>query len=139
SIVTIMSPQGTLTPFAAVPSWQDFRVAGIFESGFYDFDAGWAYTSLAAAQKLLQVGDEVNGIELRLDNLDLAPQVAKADEAAAGPRFAATTWQEQNRQLFRALEIEKMVRGVTIGLVELVEALNILIARLMTVLEMSRN
>src|SRR6185369_5296240 len=63
AVVTIMSPQGTLTPFGAVPSYQDFRVAGIFESGFYDFDAGWAYTSLRAAQRLLQIGDEVNGIE----------------------------------------------------------------------------
>src|SRR4051794_30554552 len=71
SVFTIMSPQGNLTPFGAVPSYQDFRVAGIFESGFYDFDAGWAYTSLTSAQRLLQIGDEVNGIELRLDNLEL--------------------------------------------------------------------
>ena len=139
SIVTIISPQGTLTPFTVLPSSQDFRVAGIFESGFYDFDAGWAYTSLADAQKLLQVGDEVNGIELRLDNLDLAPQVAKAAEATAGPNFAATTWKEQNRPLFRALEIEKLVTVVTIGLIELVAALNILIALVMMVMEKYRD
>src|SRR2546426_10980071 len=139
SIVTIMSPQGNLTPFRVTPKYQDFRVVGIFESGFYDFDANWAYTSLAVEQKLLSLDDEVNGIELRLDNLDLAPQVAKAAEAAAGPRFAATTWQEQNRQLFRALEIEKMVTVVTIGLIELVAALNILIALVMMVMEKYRD
>jgi len=87
----------------------------------------------------LQVGDEVNGVELRLDNLDLAPQVAKAAEAAAGPNFAATTWKEQNRPLFRALEIEKLVTVVTIGLIELVAALNILIALVMMVMEKYRD
>jgi lipoprotein-releasing system permease protein len=139
SVVRIMSPQGTLTPYG--PTWKDqrFRVVGIFESGFYDFDANWAYTSLEVEQKLLSLSDEVNGIELKLDNLDLAPQVAKAAEAVAGPGFAATTWMEQNQQLFRALEIEKMVTVVTIGLIELVAALNILIALVMMVMEKYRD
>jgi lipoprotein-releasing system permease protein len=139
SVVRIMSPQGNLTPYGPVWSDQRFRVVGIFESGFYDFDANWAFTSLEAEQKLLSLSDEVNGIELRLDNLDLAPQVAKAAEAAAGPGFAATTWMEQNQQLFRALEIEKMVTVVTIGLIELVAALNILIALVMMVMEKYRD
>jgi len=139
STVRITSQQGTLTPFGALPSYQIFRVVGIFESGFYDFDVNWAFTSLAAEQKLLSLGDEVNGIELKLDNLDLAPQVAKAVEAAAGPSFAATTWMEQNQQLFRALEIEKMVTVVTIGLIELVAAMNILIALVMMVMEKYRD
>ena len=139
SVVRIMSPQGTLTPYGAIPSYQRFRVVGIFESGFYDFDANWAYTTLVDEQKLLSLSDEVNGIELRLDNLDLAPQVAKAAEAAAGPGFAATTWMEQNRQLFRALEIEKTVTVVTIGLIELVAAMNILIALVMMVMEKYRD
>ena len=139
STVRITSQQGNVTPFGVIPRFQNFRVVGIFESGFYDFDANWAFTSLEAEQKLLSLSDEVNGIELRLDNLDLAPQVAKAAEAAAGPGFAATTWMEQNQQLFRALEIEKMVTVVTIGLIELVAALNILIALVMMVMEKSRD
>jgi len=134
-----MSPQGHLTPFGPVWSDQRFRVVGIFESGFYDFDVNWAFTSLEAEQKLLSLGDEVNGIELKLDNLDLAPQVAKAAEAVAGPGFGATTWMEQNQQLFRALEIEKMVTIVTIGLIELVAAMNILIALVMMVMEKYRD
>src|SRR5258708_5073899 len=106
-----------------------------------DVSSEWAVrdTLRPSAQKLWQVGDEVNGIELRLDNLDLAPQVAKAAEAAAGPNFAATTWKEQNRPLFRALEIEKLVTVVTIGLIELVAALNILIALVMMVMEKYRD
>jgi lipoprotein-releasing system permease protein len=139
SVVTVISPQGTLTPFAVVPSYRRFRVVGIFESGFYDFDAKWAYTSLAAAQQALSLEDVVNSIELRLDNLELAPQVAKAAEKIAGPNFAAQTWMEQNRPLFHALEIEKMVTVVTIGLIELVAALNILIALVMMVMEKHRD
>jgi lipoprotein-releasing system permease protein len=139
SLVTVTSPQGTMTPLGFVPSNRRFRVVGIFESGFYDFDASWAYTSLAAEQQALSLEDVVNAVEVRLDNLDLAPQVARAAEAAAGPNFAATTWMEQNRPLFHALEIEKMVTVVTIGLIELVAALNILIALVMMVMEKYRD
>jgi lipoprotein-releasing system permease protein len=122
-----------------LPSYRKFRVVGIFESGFYDFDANWAYTSLPAAQQILSLQDVVNWIELRLDNLYLAPQVARQAEKIAGPDFAAVTWMEQNRQLFRALEIEKYVTVVTIGLIELVAALNILIALVMMVMEKHRD
>jgi lipoprotein-releasing system permease protein len=139
SIATVISPQGNLTPFGFTPSYRRFRVVGIFESGFYDFDANWAYTSLAAAQQALSLEDVVNSIQLRLDDIYLAPQVARAAEAAAGPNFAATTWMEQNRQLFNALQTEKAVTVVTIGLIELVAALNILIALVMMVMEKYRD
>ncbi len=140
SILTVISPQGTLTPlFGPVPSTRKFRVVGIFESGFYDFDANWAYTSLDVAQQALSLEDVVNSIELRLDDLNLAAQVAKAAESMAGPNFAAQTWMDQNRPLFDALEIEKLVTVVTIGLIELVAALNILIALVMMVMEKYRD
>lgn len=139
SIVTVLSPQGNLTPFGITPSVRRFRVVGIFESGFYDFDANWAYTSLRAAQQTLSLEDVVNWIELRLDDLYLAPRVAREAEKIAGPDFAAVTWMDQNRQLFRALEIEKYVTVVTIGLIELVAALNILIALVMMVMEKHRD
>jgi len=139
SIVTVISPQGNLTPFGPTPSYKRFRVVGIFESGFYDFDARWAYTSLQAEQQALSLEDVVNSIELRLDDLNLAPEVAKAAEKIGGPSFAATTWMEQNRQLFNALKTEKAVTVVTIGLIELVAALNILIALVMMVMEKYRD
>ena len=139
TVVTVISPQGTMTPYGPAPSYHRFRVVGIFESGFYDFDANWAYTSLAAEQQTLSLEDVVNAIELKLDNLDLAAQVAKEAEKLAGPNFAATTWMEQNRPLFHALEIEKVVTVVTIGLIELVAALNILIALVMMVMEKYRD
>jgi lipoprotein-releasing system permease protein len=139
SIVTVVSPQGNLTPFGFTPSYRKFRVVGIFDSGFYDFDAHWAYTSLEAAQKALSLEDVVNAIELKLDDLNLAPQVARAADAVGGPNFAAVTWMEQNSQLFSALRMEKIVTIVTIGLIVLVAALNILIALVMMVMEKYRD
>jgi lipoprotein-releasing system permease protein len=139
SIVTVVSPQGTLTPYGPIPSNRKFRVVGIFESGFYDFDARWAYTSLDVAQEAMSLEDVVNSIELKLDNLELAPQVAKAAERIGGPNLAAQTWMDQNRPLFHALEIEKLVTVVTISLIELVAALNILIALVMMVMEKYRD
>jgi lipoprotein-releasing system permease protein len=139
SIVNVTSPQGELTPFGPRPAMRRFRVVGIFESGFYDIDDSWAYTSLEAAQQALSLQDVVNQIEVKLDDLNLAPEVAQAIEKIAGPKYAATTWMERNRQLMNALKMEKAVTVVTIGLIELVAALNILITLVMMVMEKYRD
>jgi lipoprotein-releasing system permease protein len=139
SMVNATSPQGELTPFGPRPSIRRFRVVGIFESGFYDIDDRWAYTSLAAAQQANSLTDVVNQIEVKLDDLNRAPQVARAIEKIAGPKYATTTWMERNRQLLNALKMEKAVTVVTIGLIELVAALNILITLVMMVMEKYRD
>lgn len=139
SVVTVMSPQGELTPFGPRPSYHRFRVAGIFESGFYELDAHWAFTTLAAAQKVLAVSDVVNSIELRLDDIQAAPEVAAAAAPIIGDKLAATTWMEQNRQLLSALKMERVVTVITIGLIQLVAALNILITLIMMVMEKYRD
>ena len=112
---------------------------GIFESGFYDLDATWAYAPLGAVQKLISVGDVVNSIEMRIDDLYLAPAVAVAAEKTAGPGYSSTNWEDQNRQLLNALKMERAVTAVTIGLIELVAALNILITLTMVVLTKYRD
>jgi lipoprotein-releasing system permease protein len=139
SIVTVLIPQGELTPFGPKPTMFQFRVAGTFETGFYDLDSAWAFTSLASAQRAFGLRDVVNAVELRIDNIDLAPEVAKAAEAIAGPKLAATTWMEQNRPIFNALKGEKAVTIVTVGLIELIAALNILVALVMMVMEKYRD
>jgi lipoprotein-releasing system permease protein len=138
-MVNVTSPQGELTPFGPRPSIRRFRVVGIFESGFYDIDDSWAYASLAAAQQALSLQDVVNQVEVKLDDLNRAPEVARAIEKLAGPKYAATTWMERNRQLLNALQMEKAVTVVTIGLIELVAALNILITLVMMVMEKYRD
>jgi lipoprotein-releasing system permease protein len=139
AVVTVISPQGELTPFGPQPSYRPFRVVGIFQSDFYDFDANWAYTSLEAAQQAMSLKDVVNAIELRLDDLNLAPDVARAAEPIIGKQLTATTWMEQNRQLLNALRMEKAVTVVTIGLIVLVAALNIFITLVMMVMEKYRD
>lgn len=134
SVLTVISPEGTLTPFGPQPRIQRFRVSGTFESGFFDFDDNWAYTSLGSVQKLLSVGNVVNSIEVRLDDLYLAPQVGEQLEKLAGPDYTATNWEQQNRQLLNALKMERAVTAITIGLIVLVAALNILITLTMIVL-----
>ena len=139
SVINVISPQGELTPFGPRPSYRRFRVCGLFESGLYELDAHWAFTSLEAAQSLLGVGDVVNSIELRLDDIQRAPEVATAAEKIVGKELAATTWMEQNRQLLGALKMERIVTVITIGMIQLVAALNILIALVMMVMEKHRD
>jgi len=139
SRVLVTSPQGELTPIGPRPSIRRFRVVGIFESGFYEIDDNWAYTSLADAQQALSLQDVVNEIEVKLDDLNLAPEVARRIEKIAGPKYATLTWMERNRQLLNALKMEKAVTVVTIGLIELVAALNILITLVMMVMEKYRD
>jgi lipoprotein-releasing system permease protein len=135
SVAQVLIPQGELTPFGPRPVSHRFRVVGIFESGFYDFDANWAYTSLETAQKVLGVPDVVNSIELRVDDIYAAPDVAAAADAILDDSLAATHWMEQNRPILNALQLERAVTFITIGLIQLIAALNILNALIMAVME----
>jgi lipoprotein-releasing system permease protein len=133
--VTLISYQGRLTPLGVIPSLYHFRVVGIFESGLYDLDSSWAFSSLPAVQHVLDLNDVVNTIELRLDDVFEAPKVALAAESVAGPKLTASTWMDQNRSLLSALKLEKIVSLITVGLIELVAALNILVVLVMLVME----
>ncbi len=140
SVIHVLSPQPELTPWGPKIKQYDFRVVGIFETGFFELDANWAYVSLGSAQNVLSVDDVVNSIEMKVDDVDQAPAVAKAAEAALGnPGLAATNWKEQNKPIMNALRTEKIVTIVTIGLIQLVAALNILIALIMMVMEKYRD
>jgi lipoprotein-releasing system permease protein len=137
--ILLTSPQGHLTPFGLVPRYRYFRVVGVFDSGFYDFDSSWAFTSLQAAQQLLGLGDVVSVIEFRLDDIYRAPQALTAIEQMAGPEYGGSHWMEQNRALFSALRLERTVTVITIGLIVFVAALNILISLVMMVMEKYRD
>ena len=140
SVINVFSPQGVeLTPFGPkLPPPKQFRVVGIFESGFYDIDSFWAFVSLPEAQQLFSVGDVVNSIELQLDDIYRAPEVARAAENITGPKLGADTWMEKYHEILDALSMERLVTAVTIGLIEIVAALNILITLVMMVMEKNR-
>ena len=139
SIVLVTSPQGELTPFGIVPKYSRFRVAGIFNSGFYDYDSSWAFTRLSDAQRLFGLGDLISVIEFKVDDIYKADQVSRELEDAAGKGFMATNWMEQNKALFHALRLERLVTFITIGLIVFVAALNILISLIMMVMEKTRD
>jgi lipoprotein-releasing system permease protein len=139
SVVLVTSPQGELTPFGMVPKYNRYRVAGIFNSGFYDYDYSWAFARLSDTQRLFGLDDEISVLEFRIDDIYQAGQVGHELEQAAGKGFMSTNWMEQNKALFRALRLERLVTFVTIGLIVFVAALNILISLTMMVMEKTRD
>jgi lipoprotein-releasing system permease protein len=139
SVVLVTSPQGELTPFGLVPKYSRFRVAGIFDSGFYDYDLSWSFTRLTDTQKLFALGDVIQVIEFKIDDIYRAAQVGQELEQAAGPGFMTTNWMEQNKPLFHALKTERLVTFITVGLIVFVAALNILISLTMMVMEKTRD
>jgi lipoprotein-releasing system permease protein len=139
SVVLVTSPQGELTPFGMVPKYSRFRVAGIFSSGFYDYDSSWAFARLSDAQRLFGLGDLISVIEFKIDDIYQADSVSRQLETAAGPGFMTTNWMEQNQALFHALRLERLVTFITIGLIVFVAALNILISLIMMVMEKTRD
>jgi lipoprotein-releasing system permease protein len=139
SVVLVTSPQGELTPFGMVPKYSRFRVAGIFNSGFFDYDSSWAFTRLSDAQRLFGLGDLISVIEFKIDDIYKADEVSRELEDAAGKGFMATNWMEQNKALFHALRLERLVTFITIGLIVFVAALNILISLIMMVMEKTKD
>ncbi len=139
SVVKVINPQGEMTPFGPVTGEKRFQVVGIFHTGFFDMDGSWAFVSLESAQQALSLGDVINAIEFRLDDLDRAEEMAQKLGEIAGPELQAMSWMERNRPLFNALNIEKLVTAFIIGLIMLVAALNILIALVMMVMEKNKD
>ncbi|MFQ5663108.1 MAG: FtsX-like permease family protein [Terriglobia bacterium] len=137
--VLITSPQGHLTPFGVLPRYRSFKVEGVFESGYWYFDDGLAFTRLDVAQELFGWGDRVSLLELRLADVRAAEEVSRAAERAAGRDFVATPWMETYKSLFRALQVEKLLTAIFIGLIVFVAGLNILILLVMLVLEKRRD
>jgi lipoprotein-releasing system permease protein len=115
-----------------------FKVCGLFETGFFEIDDNWAYMSMGAAQKAFSQ-DQINQIELNVDDLNHAGEIAKDVQKVAGERYTTTTWMERNKQLLSALNMEKLVTIIVISLIEMVGALNIFITLVMMVMEKYRD
>ena len=137
--VTVISPQGEMTPYGMMPKVLRFRLAGTFHSGFYQYDAQMGFLRLADAQALFSEPDLLSVISFKVDDLNRAPEIGRTIEQAAGKGFMTNNWKEQNRELFRALKEEQVVTFIVIALIVLVAALNILIALTMMVMEKTRD
>ena len=114
-------------------------MAGIFNSGFYQYDSSYAFIRLADAQRLFSEPDLISAISFKVDDMLRADVIARQIEQAAGPGYESTNWMEQNRELFRALRLEQVVTFIILALIVCVAALNILIALTMMVMEKTRD
>jgi lipoprotein-releasing system permease protein len=137
--ILVTSPQGELTPLGLVPKYQRYTVAGVFNSGFYQYDSSYAFIRLADAQRLFSEPDLISVISFKVDDMNRADIIARQIEQAAGPGYQSTNWMEQNRELFRALRLEQVVTFIILALIVCVAALNILIALTMMVMEKTRD
>src|SRR5260370_819775 len=131
----VTSPQEALTPFGLVPKYTRFRVAGIFDSGFYHYDSSWAFTRLSDAQRLFALGDVIQIVEFKIDDIYQAAAIGQQLEQAAGPGFMTTTWMKQNQPLFHELRLERLFTFITVGVILFVWLLRHLDALTLTRLE----
>jgi len=134
-IVSVTSPRGRLSPMGLLPLVSKFKVAGLVRSGLYEFDAGWAYMALPAAQRLFGDSDRASLVELRVDDIYAVRKIADEIKAVLGDGYLASNWIELNQSLFSALWLEKMAIGITIGLIVMVAALNIVATLILMVME----
>ena len=132
--VDVVTPEGTLTPMGMIPRTRRFRVAGVFQLGLYEIDSAYGFISLDVAQRMLnKEGPEL--LQLRTDDIDAAPDVATRIVEQLGPDYLSQDWTMLNRSLFSALWLEKMAISITIGLIVMVAALNIVASLVLLVME----
>jgi lipoprotein-releasing system permease protein len=137
--VELLVPQVDVTPFHLRPKSRPFRVVGLVESGFYDYDSTRCYLGLDAAQRLFGLGEEVTAVEVRIANLGRLDQAQDAVEAALGEGFEVSNLLEMNRTFFSALRLEKLLLFLAVGLIVLVAALNIVSTLVLTVKDKTRD
>ncbi len=117
---------------------REFRVIGVFEAGFQEYDSGLVYIDLYEAQRLFDEGDDVTGVELRVEDLDGSAALARDIEQDLGGAFHTLDWSELNRNLFTALEVQKIALTLVIATIIFVAAFNVIAMLIMVVLEKKR-
>jgi lipoprotein-releasing system permease protein len=136
--IKVLTGQGTLTPFGMLPRSRQMRVVGIFSLGLYEFDTSYGFVSLPVAERLMNA-TEPQFIELRLDDIYRASDVAADIVRRFGDKYLTQDWGSMNKSLFSALWLEKMAISITIGLIVMVAALNIVASLILLVMEKNRD
>ena len=137
--VTVVSPMGISTPMGMIPKMKRFLVAGVFDSGFYEYDSTLAYISLSDAQEFLNMKELVTGLEIKVNDIYQADAIAREMEKKLGYPYWARNWMEMNKNLFSALRLEKRVMFIILSLIVLVAAFNIITTLIMVVMEKSKD
>ena len=131
--ITFVSPRGNVTAFGTVPRMKAYRVAGLFEVGMYDYDNGFVYMPLEAAQLFFQYGDTVTTVEVMLENADMAREMRTVIEKAVAGRGRVVTWQQTRGSLVGALKVERNVMFLILTLIIVIAAFNIISGQIMLV------
>jgi len=137
--VYLISPRGMISPIGHIPTMKRFRVAGLFESGMYEYDRSLAYINIKDAQKILRMGNSVNGIEVRVNDIYNARNIAGRIVKELGFQYWARDWMQMNQNLFSALKLEKTVMFIILALIVLVAAFNIASTLIMMVMEKTKD
>ena len=133
--VTLVSPIGKLTPLGRMANEGKFKVKAIFESGMYEYDSSMVYLSLTDARDFLSLGDEVTGIELKVEDIDESDKIAEIVQDKLGYPYWTKDWKMMNKSLFSALKLEKVTMFIILIMIVLVGALNIISSLVMLVME----
>jgi lipoprotein-releasing system permease protein len=133
-IIYLISPKGMMSPIGHMPTMKRFEVTGIFESGFYEYDASLAFIHLKTAQNLIKIGDSVSGIGVRVDDIYRADGISQTILADLGFPYWTMDWMQMNRNFFSALKLEKKAMFVILTLIIMVAAFNIASTLIMMVM-----
>jgi len=136
--INVVSPTGTPGPLGIIPKIRKFEVVGIFDSGMYEYDSTLAYISIPTAQDFFNLGDTVTGVEVKVDDIFQADRIARTIEDTLGFPYWARDWMRLNKNLFSALQLEKMMMFIILILIILVASFNIVGTLTMIVVEKSR-
>jgi lipoprotein-releasing system permease protein len=136
--VTVITPQGTLSPVGVMPRTRRLQVTAVFRLGLFEFDSAYGFVSLPVAQRLF-ARDAVDFIQLKVDDIYSAPRVAESIPERLGRNYVTQDWAQMNQSLFSALWLEKVAISITIGLIVMVAALNIVASLVLLVMEKSRD
>jgi lipoprotein-releasing system permease protein len=135
-IVNIISPVGEIGPTGPIPKAKPFRVAGLFYSGMYEYDAKFAFIKLKDAQAFFNQKDSVSGVEYRVSDIENTRGIAKEiDRAIGGYPFYTRDWMQMNRNMFSALQLEKIAMLIILGTLIFMASLLILVTLIMVVME----
>ncbi len=137
-VVSMVSPSSRITPMGLIPKMKVFHVAGIFESGMFEYDANLAFISIPAAQNFFSMKNKVTGIEVWVDDIEAADTVATAIQEKLKFPFFVRDWMRMNKNLFSALQLEKVMMFLILVLIILVAAFNIVSTLFMVVMEKTK-
>jgi lipoprotein-releasing system permease protein len=137
--VNVISPMGNITPLGMMPKMKPFRIAGIFNTGMFEYDSTLAYVSIGQAQSFFDLGDTVTGVQLKVEDVYHTGELARSINRTLGSDYFARDWMQMNRNILFALKTEKVVMFIILTLIVLVAAFGIASTLFMVVMEKNRD